>query len=291
MEVWDGRSPVRVDLGITRSSAGLDHEEVVRQIQATQIIVNAIPVDQIEQNRLDIADNVIAIGDNTTNITTNTTNITTNTTDISNLTIVVGINTTNIGINTTNIGINTTNIGTNTTNIGINTTNIGINATNIDTNTTDITNLTLVVDTNTTNIATNATNILENKNDLSVVLVNTGDTIIKCTPVYSHSSGFIAPAQADDPDTVKVIGFADEEIADSTSGRVQATGVIEATTVEWNAVTTDVGTITTGSTYYLSVDQPGRITKVIPTYGYNAPLGVAVSSTKLKINIERTVLL
>ncbi len=295
MDVWDGLSRARTVLGATRASAGLDHEEVIHQIQETQRAVSLGGGAQVEANRLAIAANVIDIGINTsgigTNVTdigtnaagvgTNVTNIGTNTIDISNLTIVVGTNTADISNLTIVVGTNTTDIGTNVTNIG--------------TNTTDIGNLTIVVGTNTSNIGTNATNISNlttqvglNTDSIVVELTNNDSvTITKGTPVYS---GF-ERAKADNSTTTKVIGLAFENITSSSTGGIQTIGVVTATTEEWDVVTGDSGGLTPNTLYYLSETTAGKLKTTAPTTGYISPIGVAITTTQLRIEILNTILL
>ncbi len=297
MDVWDGLSRARTVPGATRASAGLDHEEVIKQIQETQRAVNISNPTQIEANRLAIIVNAADIGTNVTNIGTNVTNIGTNTTDIGTNVTNIGTNTTDIGTNVTNIGTNTTDIGTNVTNIGTNTTDIGINVTNIGTNTTDISNLTIVVGTNTSNIGTNATNISNlttqvglNTDSIVTQLTNSDSvTIVKCSPVYADS-GF-KRARANSSTTTKVIGLASEDTTATNVGGVQAIGVLTATTGEWDAVTGDSGGLTPNTLYYLSETTAGKLKTTAPTTGYISPIGVAITTTQLRIEILNTVLL
>ena len=287
MDVWDGLSSVRDETAV-RASAGIDHAEVIFQIQQTQREVNIFNPAQIEANRLAIIVNTTDIGTNTTNIGTNVTDIGTNTTDIginttdiSDLTIVVGTNTTDIGTNTTAINNLTIVVGTNTTDIGTNVTNIG-------TNTIDIGNLTIVVGTNTSNISTNTTNISNLMDQILIELTNNDSvTITIGTPVYSD---FIR-AKADSSTTNKVIGLAYEDTDAASSGRIQVTGIVTATTGEWDVVTGDSGGLTPNTLYYLSEAVSGKLKTTAPTTGYVSPIGIAVSSTQMKIEILNTVLL
>ncbi len=287
MDVWDGLSPVRDETAV-RASAGIDHAEVIFQIQQIQREVNIFDPAQIEANRLaiivnetDIGTNVVNIGTNVTDIGTNVTNIGINTTDISDLTIVVGTNTTDIGTNTTDISNLTIVVGNNTTDIGTNVTNIG-------TNTTDISDLTTVVGTNTSNISTNTTNISNLMDQILIELINSDSiTITIGTPVYSD---FIR-AKADSSSTNKVIGLAYEDVDAGNSGRIQVTGIVTATTGEWDVVTGDSGGLTPNTLYYLSETTGGKLKSVAPATGYVSPVGIAVSSTQMKIEILNTVFL
>ncbi len=287
MDIWDGLSSVRDETAV-RASAGNDHAEVISQIQKTQREVNLVNPAQTELNRLaiivnagDISTNVTDIGTNTTDIGTNVTNIGTNTSDISNLIIVVGTNTTDIGDNTSDISNLTIVVGTNTSDIGTNVTDIGTNAT-------DIGNLTIVVGTNTSNISTNTSNISNLMDQVLIELTNNDSvTITTGTPVYSD----FRRAKADSSSTNKVIGLAYEDTDSSDPGRIQVTGIITATTGEWDVVTGDSGGLTPNTLYYLSEITSGKLKAVAPTTGYVSPIGVAISTTQLRIEILNTILL
>ena len=289
MNVWDGLSLVRDETAV-RSSAGLDHAEVIFQIQTIQREINTFDPTQIETNRLAIIVNASGISDNTTDISNLTTVVGNNTTDITNLTVVVGNNTTDITNLTVVVGTNTTDITNLTVVVGTNTTDITNLTVVVGTNTTDITNLTVVVGTNTSNISTNTSNISNLMDQIVVELTNSDSiTITIGTPVYSDS-GF-KRAKADSSSTNKVIGLAYEDTDAASSGRIQVTGVVTATTGEWDVVTGDSGGLTPNTLYYLSEAVSGKLKTTAPTTGYVSPVGIAVSSTQMKIEILNTVLL
>ncbi len=287
MDIWDGLSPVRDETAV-RSSAGLDHAEVIFQIQETQRAVNVFNPAQIESNRLAIIVNTTDIGTNTTDISNLTIVVGTNTSDISDLTTTVGTNTTNIGTNTTNIGTNTTDISNLTIVVGTNTTDIGNLTTTVGTNTSDISNLTIVVGTNTSNISTNTSNISDLMDQVLIELTNNDSvTITIGTPVYSD----FQRAKADSSSTNKVIGLAFEDVISGGSGRIQTVGIITATTGEWDTVTGDSGGLTPNTLYYLSETTSGKLKAVAPATGYVSPIGIAISTTQMKIEILNTILL
>ena len=284
MDVWDGSSFVR-DTSANRAPAGWDYAETIFQIQETQRAVNAGGGHdpQTAINTADIAANVIDIGINTGNIGTNTIAIGNNTTAIGNNTIAIGNNTIAIGNNTIAIGNNTTDISNLTITVGNNTTAIG-------NNTTAISNLSITVGTNTNNILTNATNISTNTNSIRTVLTNNeAAPVIKCTPVYIFNDSGFKAAKADSSITTRVIGLAYEDIV--VSGDIQTVGVVTATAEEWDAVTGGVGGLIPNTLYYLSETDSGKLKANAPSTGYVAPIGIALSSTRLKIEILNIILL
>lgn len=110
--------------------------------------------------------------------------------------------------------------------------------------------------------------------------------------VYISGSGSVSPALANNIVTSKVIGFVGAaSIAASAIGPIIIDGIVEATTGQWDAVTGQSGGLTPGAEYYLSNITAGAITTSAPTTGVHAPVGVAVSPTKLKTDIKRVVLL
>jgi len=87
--------------------------------------------------------------------------------------------------------------------------------------------------------------------------------------VYVGANGVLAKAKADAGETVKVVGFVAANGAIATTG-----GTLDGF----------VG-LTAGARYFLSGATAGAITTTPPTEGYVAPVGIAISATKLAINI------
>ena len=111
------------------------------------------------------------------------------------------------------------------------------------------------------------------------------------TPVYTFNDGGIKKAKADAEATTNVIGLAIETIMAAATGEVQTDGVLAATTGEWDTITGQVGGLTPDGIYYLSEATAGMLTVTAPTTGYVAPVGIAISSTQLKLNVLTTVLI
>ena len=114
------------------------------------------------------------------------------------------------------------------------------------------------------------------------------------TPVYIDAANGCKRAQANASGTANVVGLvADASITASSSGAVITSGVLVATTAQWNAVAGTTGGLVAGTVYYLSDATPGQLTATAPTTGgsYVAPIGTAISSTELKLEVEPTILL
>ena len=114
------------------------------------------------------------------------------------------------------------------------------------------------------------------------------------TPVYSSGTDTVKRAEANASGTKDVIGLCfDSSIAASASGNIQTGGVLTATATEWDAVAGTTGGLTPNTTYYLDPATAGMLTATAPTAigQYVCPVGVALSSTELKIEIKTTVLL
>ncbi len=126
----------------------------------------------------------------------------------------------------------------------------------------------------------------------TVTLTNEDATsLVIGTPVYSFNDGGVKKAKADAEATTNVIGLATETITAANTGEVQTEGVLAATTGEWDSITDQTGGLTPDGIYYLSEATAGKLTVTAPTTGYVAPVGIAVSSTELKINVLTTVLI
>lgn len=125
------------------------------------------------------------------------------------------------------------------------------------------------------------------------VTLNNGEgvTLVIGTPVYISADGAISRAQASMLAKACVFGLVkDSSIAVAGSGKVLFSGVLEATTGEWDTVTGGTGGLLPQSTYYLSLTL-GQLTTVPVTEVGEVctEIGTAISSTQLKVEIRRTI--
>lgn len=110
--------------------------------------------------------------------------------------------------------------------------------------------------------------------------------------VYISGDDQISLAIANNIASSKVVGFVGaSSIAAGAAGPIIIDGIVEATTGEWDAVTGQSSGLTPGAEYYLSNINAGTITTSAPTTGVHVPVGVALSRTKLKIDVKRVVIL
>lgn len=111
-------------------------------------------------------------------------------------------------------------------------------------------------------------------------------------PVYI-SAGSTAKKAANTSATLSnVIALAAEtSIADAAPGSYLTSGVLTATTAQWDAVAGTTGGLVAGTTYYLA--GAGLLTSTPTTTAgeYVVPVGVAISTTSLKLKIDHSVLL
>jgi hypothetical protein len=116
---------------------------------------------------------------------------------------------------------------------------------------------------------------------------NAGSLVIG-TPVYMSGNDAVDKAKADAVGTVNVIGLiADVTVGTAALGSVQTDGILSATTGQWDAVAGTTGGLTKDLFYYLDAATAGKLTATAPTTTgqFNLCVGVAVSTTELKINI------
>ena len=136
---------------------------------------------------------------------------------------------------------------------------------------------------------------LSNTQLLPQLTNDNASSIVIGQPVYSSANDHVNLAQANASGTKEVIGLvADTSIAASTTGSIQDMGILSATTAQWDVVVTgESGGLVYKTTYYLDPANAGKLTSTAPTTvgQYVCPVGVAISSTELKINIQRTILL
>ncbi len=120
--------------------------------------------------------------------------------------------------------------------------------------------------------------------------VDTGSVVI-ATPVYTFGSGTFKKGKANTQASIRLVGLAASTIAQDSSGSIQTDGVVTASTGEWDALTGDSGGLTSDTKYYLSETEAGKLKTIPPTSGYVVPVGYAVSTTQLKLNLNTIVLL
>lgn len=120
-----------------------------------------------------------------------------------------------------------------------------------------------------------------------VVLTNSSVSSISIgTPVYISAASACQPSRANATGTAKVIGLVSATtIAASATGTVRKDGTLTATTGQWDTVTGQTGGLTPGSTYFLSAATVGLMTTTAPTTGWVLPVGIALSTVDLEIQI------
>ena len=106
-------------------------------------------------------------------------------------------------------------------------------------------------------------------------------------PVYIlGANNNIRRSRANFGGTKKVIGLvASSTIKVGNTGKVLTSGILTGTTSQWDTVTGGSGGLNPGSRYFLSLSTFG-ISNVAPSAGYIVPLGYAINSTSLKIDVE-----
>lgn len=119
-------------------------------------------------------------------------------------------------------------------------------------------------------------------------------SIVIGAPVYNDAADGVKKAKADASGTSKVIGLvATTSIATTVSGDIATSGVLSATTGQWDAVAGTTGGLTFGTEYFLSAATSGLITATAPTTAgqYVVSVGYALSTTELKVVISKRILL
>lgn len=130
--------------------------------------------------------------------------------------------------------------------------------------------------------------------ELAQLTNNNAGSIVIGTPVYAVANDAVDKAKSDAVGTVNVIGIiADASIAAAATGSVQGDGILAATTTQWDAVAGTTGGLTKDIIYYLDPTTAGKITSTAPsTVGqYVKEIGIAISTTELKIAIKQRILL
>lgn len=113
-------------------------------------------------------------------------------------------------------------------------------------------------------------------------------------PVYASAADTIKRAQANAKATAKLAGLGlDASTVAGAVGNIITSGVLVATTAQWDAVTGGAGGLTFGTYYFLDPANPGKLTSVVPTtVGQCITLvGIGLSTTELELSIQPPVLL
>lgn len=142
-----------------------------------------------------------------------------------------------------------------------------------------------------------ATDTLDAPQSGGDVVVQTNDetgSIVICAPVYNDVADGVKKAKADASGTKDVVGLVrDTSIAASAAGAIQASGVLTATTAQWDAVAGTTGGLAVRTRYYLSAATAGLLTATAPsaTGQYVVEVGIALSATEMKVDIKPPILL
>lgn len=115
------------------------------------------------------------------------------------------------------------------------------------------------------------------------------------TPVCLSAGDVFDLAEATSVVKGTVIGLvASDQIAAGATGLIKQGGVLTGTAAQWSSVTGDASGLVADARYFLS-DTPGRMSRVPPknnAYGHvNTLLGIALSSTELKLLLRDPILL
>ena len=114
-------------------------------------------------------------------------------------------------------------------------------------------------------------------------------------PVYIYAADSVKLAKANATGTKDVIGLVgDASITNGTSGSIQMNGdLVAAATSSWDTIAGTSGGLTPNTKYYLSTATFGYLTATPPsTVGqYVCQVGIAISTTEMKIHITAPILL
>lgn len=114
------------------------------------------------------------------------------------------------------------------------------------------------------------------------------------TPVYTSATDAVKRAQANAKTTGKVAGLVnDASIAAGAIGNVAQSGIVVATTAQWDAVAGTTGGLTPNTYYFLDPATAGKITATAPstTGQVNTLIGLSISSTALEVDPVAPILL
>lgn len=118
--------------------------------------------------------------------------------------------------------------------------------------------------------------------------------IVIGAPVYGSAADTVKKAKADAKATSKLVGLGlDASVAAGGTGNIVTSGILAATTAQWDAVAGTTGGLAFNTEYFLDPATAGKITATPPTtVGQCLVLvGIALSTTELELQIAQPILL
>ncbi len=131
--------------------------------------------------------------------------------------------------------------------------------------------------------------------DVVVLTNDNAGVLVIGTPVYASANDHVDKARANASGTKNMIGLVaiSPSIGIAGSGPVMSSGILTATTEEWDAAAGTTGGLAKDTKYFLSAAAAGVLTATAPTAAgqYVVEVGIAISTTELLIGIKRDILL
>lgn len=124
---------------------------------------------------------------------------------------------------------------------------------------------------------------------LKSVTNDNGSPIVIGEAVYASAADHVNLADGTNVDKSEIVGLvADVSISASSVGNIQTSGILTATTGQWDAIAGTTGGLTVGIVYYLDVTTPGHLTATPPLTltDWLVRIGRALSTTELELGIE-----
>ena len=112
--------------------------------------------------------------------------------------------------------------------------------------------------------------------------------------VYASAADTVKRAQANAKSTSQLAGLClDVSIAAAAAGNIVTSGVLVASTAQWDAVAGTTGGLTFNTRYFVDPATPGKITSTPPTTVGQCltSVGLAISTTEMELQIQPPVLL
>ena len=138
-----------------------------------------------------------------------------------------------------------------------------------------------------------SSDFLDSDIGLTVGENQTGASVAPGVPVYASAAGEVDLAQASSKVLSNVLGLTMDTAANAADVPIQTCGVLVASVGEWEDVMGDASGLTAGTVYFLDPDNAGMLTDTAPTTTGDVVvrIGIGVSATEMRINIERPILL
>jgi hypothetical protein len=126
------------------------------------------------------------------------------------------------------------------------------------------------------------------------MVIQTDSNVVPGTPVYVTAAAHVDLAIGTVRPLTQTIGLSTTTTGAGAPATIQTQDHLVLTTLEWDAVTGQVGGLTPGAIYYLDQATAGMLmitapVGAAPASRFNSRIGIAVTNTRMDIQIRTAI--